>query len=790
MLLVPSLSFAQVTLSGVVRDNNSGAALPYVNVVLKTTTDSTFVSGTITNESGRFTLTNVKPGEYVLESSYTGYELVRQSLLVGKLSEYLDLGTIEMTESTIVLDDVVVQGARDVVAETLDKKTFNLSENVNQSGGSLLQAMQNLPGVTVSQEGTVRLRGSDRVAVLIDGRQTALTGFGNQTSLDNIPASAIERIEIINNPSAKYDANGNAGIINIIYKKETSDGWNGKAGLAAGVGALWVKKENYPTIRPQYTATPKLNPSISLNYRKDKVNWFFQGDDLYTQTLNKNEFTDRYYDNGDTIRQQLKRNRNTNIVTGKTGVDWYKDQSNTISVSGLFSSEKIIDNGDQPFFNGSLSERLRLWQFLEDELKTTVTATATWSHKFTQPGRTLNMGFNYTFHRENEKYFFTNTMPAYVSEDAFKLLSDEQVGDLNVDYVQPLKYGRFETGLKLRRRYIPTNMQFYPGEHTALDSAAGGVADYGELIPAVYGNYVFENKDFELEAGLRVEYVKVDYKVDPNHPVYTSSGYDYTQPFPNIRLGYKLNDRNTLSAFFNRRVDRPNEVDIRIFPKYDDAEIIKVGNPELRPQFTSTYELGYKTSWNSGYLYAATYHKEMDATITRIASTEPDSTLIYNIFQNAGKSRMSGVEIIWSQNIGEWAVLNLNLNGYQNTIDSFSVVNKYPQENIFTAGEQHITSGSVKVNGLFHLRNNLDLQVSAVYMAPDIIPQGRIYSRFYIDAGIKRTIQDGNGEVFLNATDLFNTLRIKREIAGDGFHFVSTDYYETQVFRVGYTYKF
>lgn len=793
MLIVCGVSYGQVskvTLSGVFKDKNSGTVLPYVNVVLKTAADSTFVSGTITGEDGRFTLAEAKPGEYVLESSYIGYEPAVQPLLVGKLSEFLDLGTLYMTESTTVLDDVIVQGTRDAVAETMDKKTFNLSENVNQSGGSLLQAMQNLPGITVSQEGTVRLRGNDRVAILIDGKQTALTGFGNQTSLDNIPASAIDRIEIINNPSAKYDANGNAGIINIIFKKETSDGWNGKAGMAGGLGALWIKKENYPAIRPQYTMTPKLNPSLSVNYRKSKINWFFQGDDLYTKTLNKNEFTDRYYDNGDTIRQQLKRNRTTNIVTGKTGIDWYKDEANTISISGLFSSEKIIDRGDQPFFDGSLSERLRLWQFLEDELKTTVTATASWQHKFTQPGRLLTMGFNYTFHRENEKYFFTNTMPTFISEDAFKLLSDEQVGDLNVDYVQPLKYGRFEMGLKLRKRYIPTDMQFYPGEHSVLDVDAGGLADYSELIPAAYGTYVLESKAFELEAGLRVEYVKVDYNVDPNHPVYSSSGYDYVQPFPNIRLGYKLNDHNTLSAFFNRRVDRPNEVDIRIFPKYDDAEVIKVGNPELRPQFTNTYELGYKTSWDNGYLYTAAYHKETDGTITRMASTEPDSTLIYNIFQNAGKSRMSGIELIWSQNVGQWAVLNLNLNGYRNTIDSFSVVNKYPQENTFTAARQQITSGSIKLNGLFHLRHDWDLQATAVYMAPDIIPQGKIYSRFYVDAGVKRTIQNGKGEVFLNVTDLFNTLRIKRTITGDGFHFVSTDYYETQVIRLGYTYKF
>ncbi|MEJ0030180.1 MAG: outer membrane beta-barrel protein [Bacteroidota bacterium] len=231
--------------------------------------------------------------------------------------------------------------------------------------------------------------------------------------------------------------------------------------MAAGLGALWIKKGNLPDIRPQYQATPKLNPSISLNYRKKKINFFLQGDNLYTHTLNKNEFVDRYYTTGDTVHQQIKRNRDTNVVTGKTGFDWYKDSQNTFSFSALFSSEKILDHGDEPFYNANLTERLQLWTFLEDELKTTVTATASWQHKFTQPGRLLNIGFNYTFHRENEKYYFTNTLPTSTGTDAFKLLSDEQVGDLNVDYIQPLRYGRFETGLKMRRRYIPTNMQFF-----------------------------------------------------------------------------------------------------------------------------------------------------------------------------------------------------------------------------------------------------------------------------------------------------------------------------------------
>jgi outer membrane receptor protein involved in Fe transport len=671
----------------------------------------------------------------------------------------------------------------------MDKKTFSIADNLSQSGGSVLQAMQNLPGVAV-QDGKVLLRGSDRVAVLLDGKQTALTGFGNQTGLDNIPASAIERIEIINNPSARYDANGNAGIINIIYKKNKQEGLNGKWGLATGLGALWVRQENLPSIRPQYQATPKVNPSLSLNYRKNKLNTYFQGDYLYTQTLNKNEFVTRSYDDGTVINQQLKRNRNTAFLTTRAGVDWTISEANVLSVSGLYGSEKIIDRGDQPFFNATLTERYRLWQFLEDELKTTVMATAAYQHKYTQPGHLLNLGLTYTFHREDEKYFFDNIRPGFTGKDAFKLLSDENVADLTLDYVRPLRYGRLEGGLKARRRIIPTNMQFFPGLNSPLDSLAGGEATYRESIPAAYGTYVFETRKIEAEAGLRLEYIRLRYEVNPTHPTYQSDGYSYTQPFPNVRLAYKFSDRSKLSLFYNRRVDRPNEVDIRIFPKYDDAEIIKVGNPALGPQFTNTLELGYKAGIAKGYYYAALYHRRADGTITRIASTAPGSTLIYAVFQNAGRSYNSGVEMVFSQEISKVLSFNLNLNGYHNQIDAFTVLNRYPVVSTFREAKQEMFSGNIKLNTSLRLPKNVDAQLTAIYLAPDIIPQGRIGSRYSVDAGVKKTLHNGRDELFLNATDLLNTMVIRKTVQGQGFSYTSNDYYETQLIRVGYSHKF
>lgn len=793
VLLLPAIIFSQakkVTLSGQVKNKTSKAALAYVNVVLSQEKDSSFVAGVVTGEDGRFSIANVAQGDYLLTLSYASYQTVKLPVTVGRLSEYLNMAAIDMQEDNRALQEVVVSAITETVLEKMDKKTFSLSDNISQGGGSVLQSMKNLPGVTVNEDGKVLLRGSDKITVLIDGKQTALTGFGNQNGLDNIPASAIDKIEIINNPSAKYDANGNAGIINIIYKKSKQQGFNGKIGITAGLGALREKKENFPTIRPQYQNTPKYNPSLSINYRKNKVNLFLQGDYLYNKTLNRNDFGERFYTNGDTIKQQVKRNRITTVGTVKGGLDWYIDADNSITVSGLYSSEYVRDSGDIPYFNSKLTQRMRLWQFYEDEVNSAATASAAYQHKFKQPGHLLNVSLNYTFHREDEKYFLTNIMPTFTGRDTFMLIADENVTDLNIDYVRPLKHGRIETGTKFRWRYIPTNMRFFPGINSPLDKDAAGWAKYDEIIPAVYGNYVYENKKFELEAGLRFEYVNLDYTVNPNHNTYRSDGYNYLQPFPSLRLGYNVSDKSKFSFFYNRRVDRPDEGDIRIFPKYDEPEVLKVGNPGLRPQFTQSFELGFKNTLDKGYFYSAVYHRRTKDAITRIGTTMPGSNIIYNIFQNAKNAFNTGVEMIYSQDVSKAFSFNINGNIYHNTIGAFSVINKYPTPVAFSAGKETSYSGNAKLNAVFRLRKKLDIQFTTIYLAPDIIPQGKIDERFSVDLGAKKSIQKGKGELFLNASDLLGTMRIKKKITGTDFKLISTDYYETQVIRLGYSYKF
>ena len=242
--------------------------------------------------------------------------------------------------------------------------------------------------------------------------------------------------------------------------------------------------------------------------------------------------------------------------------------------------------------------------------------------------------------------------------------------------------------------------------------------------------------------------------------------------------------------FVNRRVDRPNEVDIRIFPKYDEPELIKVGNPALQPQYATNAELGYKASWTRGSVYGAVFHRIVDGTITRIATQVPGSALLYNVFQNAGRSASTGAEVVWQQTVSRTLSFNANASTFHRVIDAYSVVNQYPKPITYSAPRERLTSGTVKVSAALRLPRAWQVQLSNVYLAPDLLPQGRIGSRYALDLGAKKSVQQGKGEIVVNATDLLNTNQAQRTIRGTGFTMVSRDYAETQVIRVGYNRKF
>ena len=692
------------------------------------------------------------------------------------------------------LEEVVVEGQRATIAVGLDKKSFSMTDQIAQSGGSVLDAMKGLPGVTVDQDGKVLLRGSDQVAVLMDGKQSSLTGFGAQKGLGNIPAANIERIEIINNPSAKFDASGMAGIINIIYKKEEASGWNGEMGFAFGLGALGRRKADNPSDLGSYQATPKYIPSVSLNHRASKSNLWLQSEVLQQKKLPNNEFTTRRYADGRSTISQVPENRTQTQLILKSGIDWYLDDRNTLSFSGIFDYEHHIDTSQIPYLDLNSQERYRYWHWKEDEVTGFLNFRLDYEHELPGVGHELAASLQYTRGWEDEQYFLNDSSAIRQSTDRTHIIATENTTTFLLDYVKPLRNGRLEAGTKLQFRTIPVTYEIGRGPQSVIATGLGEWSDWGENIMAAYLNYVFEQNSFDIEAGLRGEQTNVFYDIDPANVYYPrNDAYDYFELYPNVRFTLKINERNNLSLFYNRRVDRPGEPELRIFPKYDDPELLKVGNPYLRPQFTQTFELAYKRIWDSGSAFFSTYYRLLDDPFLRIFDIDQSDEsydVINKIYQNVGSGTNLGIEILLSQNISDAWKFSASINWYENTINAYTGMLLFPSERNFDILSTTDQTWDLKMNHQFFLPGKTQFQITAVYLAPKNIPQGHQLARSSIDFGLQKEIFKSKGKLTLAVTDILNRYGIKQEINGGGFSAVYENFYETQTLRLRLSYQF
>ncbi|MBN1157830.1 MAG: TonB-dependent receptor [Bacteroidales bacterium] len=782
------------TVSGRIFDNSTGEPLPYATVTMNAPGEQDMIAGVIAGEDGRFVISGLNPGEYVVNCSFIGYVSAEISLLVGDLNRNFDLGRIGLEPSSSELDEVVVEAKKAVISADLDRKTYNIEDNLIRSGGSVLEAMKGLPGITVDQEGRVMLRGSDKVAVLIDGQQSSLTGFGNQKGLDNIPVSNIEAIEIINNPSARYLASGMAGIVNIIYKKEEEKGFNGDAGFTFGIGPLSRRKADLPTQLGSYAFNPKYIPSLNLNYKAGRINTFFQGELLRQKKLPNNEFTTRNYDDGQKTASQVPENRRQTHYILKAGIDWMIGENDQLSLSGIYDYESHYDTAQVPYINMNTLQRYRYWNWLEWEITGFMNYALQYERRFVEPGHELKANVQYTKGWEDESYYLNDSSMIRTSHDTTHIIATEHTTSLSVDYVKPLRSGRLEAGTRVQVRRIPVTYTVGRGEQSIIYPGLGEWSKWGENIYAGYLNYVYEGSGLDIEAGLRAENTDVYYNLSPENIYYEKNdSYQYFELFPNIRLTFKINERNSLSVFYNRRVDRPGEPELRVFPKYDDPELLKVGNPYLRPQFTQTVELAYKYLWNSGSVFLSVYHRKIKDPFTRVYGIDTTNVLydvVNKIYQNTGKADHTGFELILSQQVGSLLNLNASLNWYNNVIRAYKGTMLFPYERPFNINKTSDNTWDCKVSGQLSLPGQLQVQLTGVYYAPANIAQGRQYARSSVDLGVRKTLFEGKGEFLFSFSDLLNRFGIKQKIQGEGFTALYENYYETQVVSAGFKYKF
>lgn len=783
----------EVSISGKIVESNTDNSMPFATVSLTDVSTGTLISGAITNEEGRFEISGSFHGNYTLKVSFIGYENYSEKLLIGELNKNFDLGKIQLKPVASNLDEVTIKAQKSVVSSGMEKKTFSMDDNIAQSGGSVLDAMKLMPGVTVDNEGKVILRGSDKVVVTIDGKQSSLTGFGNQKGLDNIPVANIEKIEIINNPSAKYDARGMAGIINIVYKKEQDKGFNATLGFDYGIGALTKPRPDLPTDLGSYSANPKYIPNLDLNYRNKKINLFLQSEVMFLNKLANNEFTDRYYDDGSITHSQVPENRTQQHYIVKGGVDVFLNEQNTITFSGIYDWEKHIDTAQVPYINGITNERYRFITWNEEEITGYMNFAINYKHKFLQPGHELEASLQYTKGWEDETYHINDSSEIRHGRDITNILATENTTSMQLDYTKPLRGGRLEVGAKLQIRRLPVEYSVDSSNNSIIYPDMGAWSDWGENIYAGYFNYVYEQNKYDIEAGLRAEQTNVFYDMDPQNKYYDQNDkYNYFELFPSVRLSYKPDKNNRISAFYNRRIDRPGEPELRIFAKSDDHELLKVGNPYLRPQFTQSFELAYKFKWQTGSVYLAGFYRIIDNPYTRIYTadtTNADFDVIIKTFANTGNGTNMGVEFIFGQQLLPFWKLTANVNYYRNEINAYTGTLLFPYEHTFTIQNRVDNPWDMKLSNLFTLPHEFELQLTWVYFSAINIAQGKQLSRSSIDFGLKKKVLKGKGEINFSASDIFNKFGIRQEIDGESFHAKYENYYETQVFRIGFKYK-
>jgi len=691
------------------------------------------------------------------------------------------------------VEEVNVVGTK-IERSTIDRKSLDLEDSLAHANGSLLDALRSLPGITFDQDGRVLLRGSDKVSILVDGKQSGLTGFGGQRGLDSIPSANIARIEVINNPSARYDAVGSAGIINVIYKDNKQKGWSGDFGFMLGVGQLGKEKDDLPTELGSYSNNNKYMPSINLGFTTDDVQAFFQAEYLVQDSLPNNEHTERRYDNGDVIVSQVPENREQDHYIIKMGMDWKPSQDRIFSVGLIYDFETHTDRAQVPFINTTTDQQERYWFWTEEEDTGFFNVSVNHKWLFSEPGHELDVRAEYTRGWEDEAYFLNEISDVRIGDDMTHLKAEENTLPLSVDYVRPLKDGRIELGAKLQRRWIPITYDVERGEGSVIYEGLGDESHWEEDIAAMYLNYVRETTDFDIEVGLRVEQTDVEYEIPEENIYYPSNdSYDYLELFPNVKLTWQATDSQRTFIAYNRRVDRPGEPELRIFPKYDDPELLKVGNPYLRPQFADVIELGYEFLWDSGSVSTAVYHRDIDDAFIRVFAiddTNPNYDIVNKIFQNIDHTQHQGIELLFSQDIAERWEFSASLNWYEITIDAFETNVLFPTSRPFSIQDSKDDTYDLQLNNELNLPFNVSMQLSYNYQAKRNIPQGTQRARSTMDIGLKRKFLNDKAEVVFSASDILNDYAVRQDIEGNGFSASYENYNETQVARLTMKYRF
>ncbi len=770
IFLLPFLAVSQQNQSkgkikGTLIDQTSKEPLPFATIGIYSEKDS-LVGGGISDEEGKYTV-DVPFGRFYALIEFMGFEAVKSDFftLTREKSNH-DLGETGLSVTAADLNEVVVQGEKTIMELSLDKRIFNVGKDLANAGGNASDILMNLPSVAVDPDGNVSLRGSSNVRILIDGKPSGLVSFKGSSGLRQLPANMVERVEVITNPSARYEAEGMAGVINIILKKDSKQGFNGSFELIAG----------YP-VNTGFTT--------NLNYRHNRINWFINYGLAYRRTPGISELYQEVY-NEDGTTSILNQN-NSSTVTGlnnnlRGGLDYYFNENSILTLSYLWrrsDAHRITDIRYEDYLN-SFDDYLGYSLRRQDETEAEPNKEAIVNYKrtFAEKGHELTASFTYLNYWERSDQLFTensfSAQGAAIPEDALiqTSLNDEYENQylLQMDYVKPFATkGKIESGIRTSFREMKNDYLVQEQNETGDFVTLPGLDNiflYNENILAAYGIVGNETGKWSYQGGLRAEYTDVEtilVETNENNP------RTYTNLFPSAHLTYNLTKENAFQLSYSKRVRRPVYNDLSPYVTFSDQRNFFSGNPDLDPEFTDAFELGHIKYFEKATLFSTVYFRNTVDKIERIRQVQDDGFSVTAPVNLTGEKSF-GVEFSGDYRVKDWWKLDFNANFFHARIDA---------SNIGQTELRKTYSWLFRQTSRFTFGEGWDIQVRANYEARQKTAQGVRKGIFFLDLSASKRILEDRGTLILNVTDVFNS-RINRYII-EGFNFFTEG--ESQMIR-------
>jgi outer membrane receptor protein involved in Fe transport len=739
-------------ISGKLVDKEQNRPLEYATIGIFEPGTTDVVESGVTDFDGNFSI-KVIEGTYDIKFEYISYK--SKTLKNYIINSNKDLGTVNLEFETNELEEVTVVSETTQLDVRLDKKIYTLGKDLTVAGGTVTEALENVPSVSVDIEGGISLRGNENVRILINGKPSALAGFGNTDVLQQLPADAIEKVEVITSPSARYDAQGTAGIINIVLKREKTLGFNGSLRLQTG--------------------TPLNNrAAANMNFRTEKFNFF--GNIGYSQRKppGNASFESNFIGNElDRIVEDRDYSRNRKDFNYNIGATYFLDYNTSFTASyfGRTGEDQDLTNNLTSVFDqdGFVNQRQRLENEFEDESSYQVSLN--FNKKFDNEGHELDTEFQYSEDIEDAGAIITEEV--IDGEDIF--IPDERVLEsedqteylLQADYVRPMGDAQFEAGFRIN---LENNVQPFFREleveenNVQIDTLLTNDFEFDENVYAVYSQYGNKFGDFSFLLGLRYEYTQLKGRTTSEYDLSAFEellGEDvdlnfdnrFDGLFPTVNLIYELKEDENITLGYNRRINRPRGWFLNPTPSLSSRTNIFQGNPSLRPAFANAFDLGYLKRWEEKFTFTASiyYQRETNAferIDEQIGETTDGLGIVRTIPINLSTNQRMGFEVGALYNPYKWLRLNWSVNGFRFVTEGFFNGQDFGVEN------NSITS---RFSAKVELPYKIQWQTNVNYRGPFENAQTKTKSITSVNLAFSKDILNDNATISLNVRDLFNS---------------------------------